>query len=113
MEDRKEINKDQARFYNEKKKNLPTRLWYGLRNGLLKRLKKDLGVEKKVYDLHRTWLGDLSGKKILDLGCYEGNSLSYYLAENSKEYIGIDLSEKRHRILIPPSRKKFHRQRLS
>src|SRR5690606_20977382 len=44
--------------------------------------------------LHLKWFGDLSQKKVLDLGCYEGNSLSMYLAKNSREYIGLDLSEK-------------------
>ena len=29
---------------------------------------------------------------MLDLGCYAGNSLSFYLAQNSREYLGIDLS---------------------
>lgn len=93
-EEREEINKKQQEFYNTKKKNLPTRIWSFFRNGALNRIKKRIGVEKEIYDLHKSWFGELSGKKVLDLGCYAGNSLSFYLAQNSGEYMGIDLSEK-------------------
>ncbi|TVZ25562.1 methyltransferase family protein [Gillisia sp. Hel_I_86] len=92
--DRESINLKQKEFYDSKKKNPATRLWSYFRNGLLNNLKKDIGVEKDIYNLHKTWFGDLSGKKVLDLGCYEGNSLSIYLAQHSNEYIGIDLSSK-------------------
>lgn len=93
-ENRLELNKRQQEFYDRKKKNLPTRIWSYFRNGLLNRIKKELGVERDIYDLHKAWFGDLTDKKVLDLGCYMGNSLSMYLAENSKSYLGIDLSEK-------------------
>ena len=89
-----EINLKQKEFYNTKKKNLATTLWYYFRNGLLNNTRKSIGVEKQIHLLHLEWCGDLSNKKVLDLGCYEGNSLSIYLAQNSKEYIAIDLSEK-------------------
>lgn len=93
-EERIAINKRQEEFYNKKHKNLPTRIWSYFRNGLLNRIKKGIGVEKDIYDLHKSWFGNLSDKKVLDLGCYMGNSLSIYLAENSKSYLGIDLSGK-------------------
>src|SRR5690606_32211753 len=63
-------------------------------NGLLNKTRKNLGMENQLYHTHKNWCGDLSQKKVLDLGCYKGNSLSYFLAENSKQYIGIDLSER-------------------
>lgn len=88
------VNERQQEFYDSKKKNLPTRLWSYFRNGTLNRIKKEIGIEKDVYLLHKSWFGDLSKKKVLDLGCYAGNSLSLYLAENSKSYLGIDLSSK-------------------
>lgn len=88
-----DINLRQKEFYETKKKNIATKIWSYFRNGLLNQTRKSLGVEKQILDLHTTWLGDLSNKKVLDLGCYAGNSLSFYLAENSKEYIAIDLSE--------------------
>ena len=93
-EERITINKRQEEFYNRKNKNLPTRVWSYFRNGLLNRIKKGIGVEKDIYELHKSWFGDLSDKRVLDLGCYMGNSLSLYLAENSKSYLGIDLSGK-------------------
>jgi SAM-dependent methyltransferase len=88
-----EINKKQKEFYNHKKKNLPTRIWSYVREKTLKKIRKDIGVLNQSYDLHKEWFGDLSQKKVLDLGCFEGNHWSLYLAENSKKYIGLDLSD--------------------
>lgn len=89
-----ETNQRQKDFYNTKNKNLPTKFWSYFRNGLLNKTKKKIGMEKQILNLHTSWMGELTNKKVLDLGCYAGNSLSFYLAQNSKEYIGIDLSER-------------------
>jgi 2-polyprenyl-3-methyl-5-hydroxy-6-metoxy-1,4-benzoquinol methylase len=91
--EREEINKRQQEFYDLKSKNIPTRIWSYFRNGTLNKIKKEIGIEEDVYQLHRKWFGDLSHKKVLDLGCYKGNRLSNYLARQSKSYLGIDLSE--------------------
>ena len=88
-----EVNRRQKEFYENKKKNLATKSWSYIRNGILNDIRKNIGVEKEILDLHAFWLNDLSDKKVLDLGCYEGNSLSLYLAQHSKQYIAIDLSE--------------------
>lgn len=88
-----EINKKQKEFYNHKKKNLPTRMWSFVREKTLKQIRRDIGVLNQSYDLHKEWFGDLTNKKVLDLGCFSGNNLSLYLAENSREYIGLDLSD--------------------
>ena len=93
-EDIIEINKRQQVFYDTKRKNRVTKLWYALRNGSLQKIRKDLNIENQLHQLHLEWCGDLSAKKVLDLGCYEGNSLSIYLAQNSREYVAVDLSEK-------------------
>ena len=93
MGNQKEINKRQKEFYQSFDKNFATKLWFSLRNGLLTRFRKSMNVEKYIIDQHEEWIGDLNDKKVLDLGCYAGNSLSFYLAKNSKEYIAIDLSE--------------------
>lgn len=90
----KEVNQRQQEFYDSKRKNVPTRLWSYFRNGALNRIKKSIGIEKDIYNLHKNWFGDLSGQKVLDLGCYSGNSLSIYLAKESRSYLGIDLSRK-------------------
>ncbi|TRO63897.1 class I SAM-dependent methyltransferase [Christiangramia sabulilitoris] len=93
MKDQASVNERQKDFYNSFKKNKATKLWYALRNSLLRDIRKNIGAERQIYDLHKKWIGDLSGQKVLDLGCFAGNSLSYYLAENSNSYLGIDLSE--------------------
>ena len=64
-----------------------------MRNGLLSEFRKKYGLKSKVYEQHKLWLGDLSNKKVLDLGCLCGNALSIYMAERAPKYIGIDLSE--------------------
>lgn len=91
------LNKKQKEFYNTEEEkarnNLPTRIWFGIRNGILAKYRKSFDITDRVYVAHREWLGDLTDKKVLDLGCYRGNVLSLYLAENAKEYIGIDLSD--------------------
>lgn len=88
-----ETNKKQKAFYNHVKKNLPTKIWFFLREKILKQIRRDIGALNESYDLHKVWFGDLSNKKVLDLGCFAGNSLSYHLAENSKQYVGLDLSD--------------------
>ena len=88
------VNKRQQIFYETKDKNQATKIWYSLRNGSLQKIRKSLNMENQIHKLHIEWCGDLSNKKVLDLGCYEGNSLSIYLAQNSKDYLAIDLSEK-------------------
>jgi 2-polyprenyl-3-methyl-5-hydroxy-6-metoxy-1,4-benzoquinol methylase len=88
-----ETNIKQAEFYNTKNKNLATRIWSKFRNGILNRMKKAVGVQDQAYLKHKEWFGDLSTKKVLDLGCFSGNYWSMYLAEQSKEYLGIDLSD--------------------
>lgn len=90
-------NERQKEFYNsdsKAKKNLPSRIWSGIRNGVLNDYRKQFDITNRVYSQHKQWLGDISNAKILDLGCLRGNALSLYLAQNSKSYIGIDLSDK-------------------
>lgn len=93
IEDIIQINLKQKEFYNTKKKNVATKIWSSLREKTLKKIRKNIGILDESYALHAKWFGDLSNKKVLDLGCYAGNNLSLYLAENSKEYIGLDLSD--------------------
>jgi len=91
-----ELNKKQKEFYNtdgNSKKNFASSLWSNFRNGALSDFRKKFDIKDRVYDEHKIWLGDLSDKKVLDLGCLRGNALSLYMAENAKEYIGIDLSD--------------------
>ena len=89
-----QLNRHQASFYEAEgagRGNLPTRLWRSMR-GRMHRTRNAIGVGEFVYGLHREWLGDLTGKKVLDLGCYQGNYLSLEVAERAGSYLGIDLS---------------------
>ena len=92
-----EINKEQKAFYNQESKqsrlNIFSRLWRNFRNGPLNSYQKSYKLRSNMYAIHKEWMGDLSQKKVLDLGCLRGNTLSLYMAENAKEYIGIDLSD--------------------
>ena len=90
-----EVNKRQKEFYNDtnKHKNVATKIWSKLRNGTLHKYTNDLDLKNKVYTEHKLWLGDLKDKKVLDLGCLRGNHLSLYMAQNAKEYVGVDLSD--------------------
>lgn len=67
-------------------------IWRRLRD-TQNEVRKAIGVDKDIYNLHREWMGDVSVKKVLDLGCYDGNPLSLELARQAKSYLGIDLSE--------------------
>jgi 2-polyprenyl-3-methyl-5-hydroxy-6-metoxy-1,4-benzoquinol methylase len=92
-----EINREQKAFYEKKvehqrRLNPVMKLWEAWRDRVY-RTWEGIGVFDDVLSLHREWAGDLSGKRILDLGCYTGNRLSLELASKSRFYLGIDLSE--------------------
>lgn len=88
-----EINVTQSAFYDSpnQHRNFISAIWAKLR-GRLSNFRTEVGVRDAVYDLHRSWLGDLSDKSVLDLGCGRGNFLSIELAQRSKSYLAIDLS---------------------
>ena len=88
------INKRQTVYYespSDTRGNVPTRIWGRVRDRI-EMVRRGLGVDRDVYALHWRWMGDLSGKRVLDLGCNEGNVLSIPIAEKSESYLGIDLS---------------------
>lgn len=89
-----ELNKKQAEFYDVKKKNIATKIWSWGRGVMLGNIRSEAGIKTDVYKLHREWIGNVSGKRVLDLGCYSGNALSLELASKAGYYVGIDLSEK-------------------
>jgi 2-polyprenyl-3-methyl-5-hydroxy-6-metoxy-1,4-benzoquinol methylase len=102
MEEIFEANLRQKEFYNstrQAEKSVPTRIWFGLRNRFLDPFRRNFDIKSRVYNQHKIWLGDLSDKKVLDLGCLNGNTLSLYMAKNAKQYIGIDLSDKAIEVL--------------
>jgi 2-polyprenyl-3-methyl-5-hydroxy-6-metoxy-1,4-benzoquinol methylase len=92
-----ELNREQKAFYEKKvehkrRLNPVMKLWEAWRNRVY-RIWEGIGVFDDVLKLHREWVGDLRGKRVLDLGCYTGNRLSLELASGSSFYLGIDLSE--------------------
>ena len=95
------INTKQKNYYESKndndlslneKGNILTRLWRKARRAQIG-IRKAILIDDYIYDQHKKWMGDLKNKDILDLGCYNGNTLSFFMAEKSKSYLGIDLSE--------------------
>ena len=93
-------NKIQKEYYEyepavagafEYRGNALGRLWARLRLGY-NVIVNSLGEFEVWRDLHWAWLGDLSDKKVLDLGCHAGNQLSLELARRAKTSVGLDLS---------------------
>lgn len=68
-----------------------TNLWNRLRHRAMVAVSAE--ARDEVYATHRAWMGDLAGKKVLDLGAGSGSPLSGYLAQNAGTYHAIDLSE--------------------
>lgn len=88
------VNERQSEFYETKDEgrgNALTRMWRRARLAQ-KEVRIGLGIDGAVYEKHWEWMGDVSDKRILDLGCYEGNKLSLPLAKKSGSYLGLDLS---------------------
>lgn len=92
------INLRQKAYYEETDggsvsslNSVATNLWRVLRQ----RAQGTISDEMRAlpYLRHRDWLGDLSGKKVLDLGCGTGTFLTDHLARTAGIYHAIDLSE--------------------
>lgn len=72
--------------------NFLTRRWGHVR-GLANRVRDKSGIKQHIRQLQREWLCDVSGKRVLDLGCGAGNNISVYLAQSAASYLAFDLSE--------------------
>ena len=89
------VNLEQREYYEtatSTRGNLATRLWRRTRNSI-QGARRPFGISEFVDKTHREWLGDLKGKRVLDLGCYSGNRLSVEIASKCGFYLGLDLSE--------------------
>lgn len=100
------VNRRQKEYYdarvrsrqapNEKRlipnANRATNLWAQLRRRMII-CGKEIGLDEYLYSMHERWMSDLEGRSVLDLGCYDGNQLSLWIAERCGQYTGIDLSE--------------------
>ncbi|MGO3932823.1 class I SAM-dependent methyltransferase [Rhodopseudomonas pseudopalustris] len=96
-----EINKDQKNYYEvasggstHEVNSAATNTWRRLRSRVLG-VFDGTAVAKSIDDLHRQWMGDLSGKKVLELGVGNGSPFSREMAHSAREYVAIDLSQSR------------------
>ena len=95
LDDILKINERQKDFYNTNSyEGFYSKIWGKLRDNVFSAFRDEYNIKTLVYDKHQEWLGDLSRKKVLDLGCLEGNKLSFYMAKEAADYVAIDLSEK-------------------
>ena len=80
---------------NKKEANQITNLWTYIRRKQQK-FRHAFNIQNSTLDLHKSWVEsiDQGTLNILDLGCFSGNALSFWLAEKAKYYLGVDLSEK-------------------
>ncbi len=93
-------NKRQKEYYenhgeslNQGKAGLANRIW-GWARSRMQSYRTAVGIKDSIRTFQKEAMGDLSDKRVLDLGCYDGNSMSIYLAKSAKGYLGVDLSEK-------------------
>jgi len=82
----------------ERAANTPTGVWSWTREKLVD-MRKAAGLDEYLEELHRGWMHDLKDAHVLDLGCFTGNPLSLWIAENCASYTGIDLSEQATAVL--------------
>ncbi len=94
-----EVNKSQKDYYEydtskefQHEGNIYVRTWDKIRDYQYK-MTDYLDINNQLFNIHLEWLGNLNDKKVLDLGCHNGNELSLYLAKNSASYFGVDLSK--------------------
>lgn len=93
-----ETNARQKEYYEETSagwispvNSFATNLWSRLRHRAMVAVSDE--QREQVYEVHRDWLGDLEGCKVLDLGAGAGSPLSGWLAENAGAYDAVELSE--------------------
>lgn len=101
IEDMLAVNAAQKRYYElasgstESRANSPvTNAWRRLRTRALASV-KTAGSAHTLVPLHRQWIGDVTGKKVLELGVGSGSPLSEMLAGDAADYVALDLSRRR------------------
>jgi len=70
---------------------LATRLWRRARRRI-QVFRERTEITEQVQGLQLQWMGDLTGKRVLDLGCYDGPTINVDLAARCAFYLGMDLS---------------------
>lgn len=84
----KQKGQDGGRIGNavETLRRLASDLWTTIRTRALSAISP--GAGEQIYAVHRDWLGDLSGRKVLELG--GGSPLSGWLADTARTYHVVD-----------------------
>lgn len=95
------INQDQKRYYEiasggqtHEINSGATNLWRRLRSRVLGAFHGS-SLEGSIFDLHNRWIGDVRGKKVLELGVGSGSPFTQMLASQAGEYVALDLSSTR------------------
>lgn len=95
------INVAQKRYYEvasggetSKVNSSGTNLYRTFRKAVLKAF-SEADQQESINTLHRKWIGDVTGLKVLELGVGSGSALSVELAKQAMEYVAIDLSTTR------------------
>ena len=93
-----QVNTGQKDFYDLRMENIhagdfASRVWRKAREQM-REFRSSLQIDALIRQREWQWLSDISGKRVLDLGCYEGNSLTLDIASRCAYYLGIDLSSK-------------------
>lgn len=95
------INVDQKAYYEVASGAAPHAVNSGATNIWRKLRHRVLGVFSttnflpSLYALHHKWMGDLSTKKVLELGVGSGSAFSVEMAKTAREYVAVDLSQSR------------------
>lgn len=71
-----------------------TNLWRRLRQRALDSVEASRSANSLV-PLHQQWIGDVAGRKVLELGVGNGSSLSATFARSAADYVALDLSQSR------------------
>ena len=92
------MNIGQRDFYDLRMEDIhprkfASRVWCKAREHS-REFRASLQIDSLIRQREWQWLGDISGQKVLELGCYEGNSLTLDIASRCGYYLGIDLSSK-------------------
>jgi len=92
-------NERQKKYYeshgddlNKVQIDCASQIW-GWARSRMQKFRKEVGIKQAIRTFQIEAMGDLSGKRVLDLGCYDGNSMSLYLANSAHSYLGVDLSD--------------------
>lgn len=88
-----EVDKGRGGYAENQKANFFTRAWAGLRYRQQSAVKA-AGIEARVMRSHEDWSRRKSGGHFLEVGCFSGSRMTYFLAQISGNYLGVELSQK-------------------